>query len=63
LTTGRPYREIFLTDEGHKLAARIRARVTVDVLLLTIDAEGIERYVFKATLKAFVEFLRLPTRT
>ena len=35
LATGRPYRGIFLTDEGHKLATRVKARhrLVVDVLL------------------------------
>ena len=68
LATGRPYRGIFLTEEGHKLAGRIRTRhrLVVDVLLaLGVsaevaegDAEGIEHYVSETTLKAFEEFLR-----
>jgi DtxR family transcriptional regulator, manganese transport regulator len=68
LATGRPYRGIFLTDEGHKLATRVRARhrLVVDVLLAIgvpaeaaeADAEGIEHYVSETTLKAFAEFLR-----
>jgi len=73
LATGRPYRGIFLTDEGHKLATRVKARhrLVVD-LLLTIgvpreaaeaDAEGIEHYVSETTLKAFAEFLRLRARS
>ena len=34
LATGRPYRGIFLTDDGRRLAARVRARhrLVVDVL-------------------------------
>jgi len=73
LATGRPYRGIFLTDEGHKLATRVKARhrLVVDVLLTIgvpreaaeADAEGIEHYVSETTLKAFAEFLRLRTRT
>jgi DtxR family transcriptional regulator, manganese transport regulator len=72
LATGRPYRGIFLTDEGHRLATRVKARhrLVVDVLLTIgvpreaaeADAEGIEHYVSEATLKAFAEFLRARTR-
>jgi DtxR family manganese transport transcriptional regulator len=68
LATGRPYRGIFLTDEGHRLALRARARhrLVVDVLTAMgvpveaaeADAEGIEHHVSDATLKAFAEFLR-----
>ena len=67
LATGRPYRGIFLTDEGLKLADRVRARhrLVVDVLLALgvpaeaaeIDAEGIEHYVSDTTLKAFARFV------
>src|SRR5215468_10498162 len=73
LATGRPYRGIFLTDEGHRLAMRVRTRhrLVVDVLLTIgvpreaaeADAEGIEHYVSETTLKAFAEFLRARTRT
>jgi DtxR family manganese transport transcriptional regulator len=68
LATGRPYRGVFLTEEGQKLAARVRARhrLVVDVLLALgvpleaaeADAEGIEHYVSDATLKAFAQFLQ-----
>lgn len=67
LATGRPYRGIFLTDEGQKLAARVRARhrLVVDVLLALgvpgeaaeADAEGIEHHVSGTTLKAFARFM------
>jgi DtxR family transcriptional regulator, manganese transport regulator len=67
LATGRPYRGVFLTDEGQKLAARVRARhrLVVDILLALgvpaeaaeADAEGIEHYVSEASLKAFAQFL------
>jgi DtxR family transcriptional regulator, manganese transport regulator len=73
LATGRPYRGIFLTDEGHRLATRVKARhrLVVDVLLTIgvpreaaeADAEGIEHYVSETTLKAFAEFLRARPRT
>jgi DtxR family manganese transport transcriptional regulator len=68
LATGRPYRGIFLTEKGQKLAARVRARhrLVVDVLLALgvpaeaaeSDAEGIEHYVSETTLAAFANFLR-----
>ena len=67
LATGRPYRGVFLTQEGHKLAARVRARhrLVVDMLLALgipaeaaeADAEGIEHYVSEATLRAFAQYL------
>jgi DtxR family manganese transport transcriptional regulator len=67
LATGRPYRGVFLTEEGQKLAARVRARhrLVVDILLALgvpaeaaeADAEGIEHYVSEASLKAFAQFL------
>jgi DtxR family manganese transport transcriptional regulator len=67
LATGRPYRGVFLTEDGKKLAARMRTshRLVVDVLLALgvpaeaaeADAEGIEHHVSEATLKAFAQFL------
>lgn len=67
LATGRPYRGVFLTQEGQKLAARVRARhrLVVDMLLALgipaeaaeADAEGIEHFVSEATLKAFAQYL------
>lgn len=68
LAVSRPYRGVFLTEEGADMAARVRARhrVVVDVLLAVgvpaeaaeMDAEGIEHYVSDVTLAAFEEFLR-----
>jgi DtxR family transcriptional regulator, manganese transport regulator len=68
LATGRPYRGVFLTGEGQKLAARVRARhrIVVDVLIALgvpaeaaeADAEGMEHYVSDITLKAFSQFLQ-----
>jgi DtxR family transcriptional regulator, manganese transport regulator len=68
LATGRPYRGVFLTEEGRKLAGRVRARhrLVVDLLLALgvpveaaeSDAEGIEHYVSEITLQAFSHFLR-----
>ena len=68
LATGRPYRGVFLTEEGEALAARVRARhrLVVDLLLALgvpteaaeSDAEGIEHHVSETTLKAFAHFLQ-----
>jgi DtxR family manganese transport transcriptional regulator len=67
LATARPYRGVFLTESGHELAARVRARhrLVVDVLLALgvpveaaeADAEGIEHHVSETTLRAFGRFL------
>jgi len=71
MVTGRPYRGVFLTESGLKLAARVRSRhrLVVDVLLAIgvpveaaeADAEGIEHYVSETTLKTFARFLRSQT--
>ena len=68
LATGRPYRGVFLTEEGRRLAVRVRARhrLVVNMLLALgvpaeaaeSDAEGIEHYVSQATLSAFAQFLQ-----
>jgi DtxR family manganese transport transcriptional regulator len=68
LATSRPYRGVFLTEAGERLAERVRARhrLVVDVLLALgvpaeaaeADAEGIEHHVSDATLAAFSRFLR-----
>lgn len=65
--TSRPYRGVFLTEEGVKLADRVRARhrsvvdfliaVGVPAEIAELDAEGIEHHVSKPTLAAFEEFL------
>ncbi len=67
LATARPYRGVFLTQAGHDLAERVRARhrVVVELLLAVgvppdaaeADAEGIEHHVSQATLDAFSRFL------
>lgn len=67
LATSRPYRGVFLTEEGQALARRVRARhrLVVDVLLALgvpaeaaeADAEGLEHHVSDATLDAFARFL------
>ena len=68
LVTSRPYRSIFLTDEGRKLAdvARRRHQKVVEFLrslgvseeTALGDAEGIEHHVSEETLGAFERFTR-----
>jgi DtxR family transcriptional regulator, manganese transport regulator len=67
LVTQRPYRGVFLTAEGQKLAEASRRRhAIVEAFLRRIgvdpdsarkDAEGIEHHVSATTLKAFERFL------
>lgn len=67
LAVSRPYRGVFLTDEGAALADQVRARhrVLVDVLIALgvppevaeLDAEGMEHHVSDTTLEAFRAFL------
>jgi DtxR family manganese transport transcriptional regulator len=67
LVTAQPYRGIFLTEAGHELAHRVRARHRLMVALLRAvgvsaeaaeaDAEGMEHYASAATLEAFARFL------
>ena len=62
-----PYRSIFLTDAGRKLAARAKARHETVIAFLEAlgirpsvaraDAEGIEHHVSAETLHAFEQFL------
>ncbi|HTO78216.1 MAG TPA: manganese-binding transcriptional regulator MntR [Methylocystis sp.] len=68
LAMGLPYRGVFLTEEGRRLAQRIRARhrLVVDILLALgvpreaaeADAEGMEHFVSEPTRMAFLQFLR-----
>ena len=68
LVTALPYRSIFLTDAGRKLADESRRRHEIVVEFLTSlgipaavahsDAEGIEHHVSKETLAAFVKHLQ-----
>lgn len=67
LATSKPYRGVFLTPEGERLAERVRNRhrLVVDVLVALgvppdaaeADAEGIEHHVSDVTLAAFERFL------
>jgi len=68
LITQRPYRGVFLTEEGRQLAATARrrheiveavlCRLGVDPDTARQDAEGIEHHVSEKTLKAFERFLK-----
>lgn len=67
LVTSRPYRAIFLTDAGRRLAEDARRRhiivfeflrrLGVDEKTAHADAEGIEHHVSKRTLAAFERFV------
>jgi DtxR family transcriptional regulator, manganese transport regulator len=67
LVTSLPYRSIFLTDTGRKLATKARSRHRTVVAFLEAlgisssaaraDAEGIEHHVSAETLAAFERFL------
>lgn len=67
LVTTEPYRSIFLTDAGRKLAGKARARHEKVVAFLQAlgvppsaaraDAEGIEHHVSDETLSAMEKFL------
>lgn len=68
LAMAKPYRGVFLTEAGERLAERVRLRhrLVVDLLMAVgvpgeaaeQDAEGIEHHVSDATLAAFGRFLR-----
>ena len=70
--TSQPYRAIFLTDKGRRLAKASRDRhhvvhnvliaLGVDAEAAATDAEGIEHHVSKATLEAFRKFLNKARR-
>lgn len=67
MAIARPYRGVFLTEDGKALAHKVRARhrLVVDVLraigvpaeAAEADAEGIEHHVSETTLKAFARFV------
>jgi len=68
LAVQRPYRGVFLTEAGEKLATESRERhETVEAFLLALgvpedvarrDSEGIEHHVSPETLAIFAEFTR-----
>lgn len=67
LVTSKPYRSIFLTEEGQTLAEASRERhelvvhflmaLGVDEFTAEADAEGIEHHVSEETLQAFRKFM------
>jgi DtxR family manganese transport transcriptional regulator len=73
LVTAKPYRSIFLTDEGEAMASASRERheVVRDFLIslgvapeiADADAEGVEHHVSEATLAAFRKHLGKTART
>lgn len=68
LVTSKPYRSIFLTEQGQELAAASRERhrivreflivLGVDEETAEADTEGIEHHVSDATLEAFRRYLK-----
>lgn len=70
LVSRKPYRGVFLTDDGRKVARESRLRhQTVEAFLLSLgvsaktarlDAEGIEHYVSAETLDAFRKAMTPP---
>lgn len=68
LVTSKPYRAIFLTEEGKALAQMSQERhrlvrdfliaLGIDARTADADAEGIEHHVSDATLDKFREFLK-----
>ncbi|SFI14746.1 manganese-binding transcriptional regulator MntR [Modicisalibacter xianhensis] len=68
LVVKRPYRGLFLTETGERLAAASRrrhmiveavlCRMGVSAATARIDAEGIEHHVSSETLAAFEQFLK-----
>lgn len=73
LVTSQPYRSIFLTDDGRRLALESRHRHTIVLAFLQAigvppktamaDAEGIEHHVSAETLAAFERFLARSRQT
>lgn len=67
LVTSKPYRSIFLTEEGqtlaeasrerHELVRRFLMALGVDPITADADAEGIEHHVSEETLAAFRKFV------
>ena len=66
--TNRPYRSLFLTAEGEKLAKMCKERhdivynflraLGIDERTAHLDAEGVEHHVSEKTLNAFKKFLK-----
>lgn len=66
--TAKPYRSIFLTEKGKKIALHARQRHNLVIEFLTkigvpqetaqLDAEGIEHHVSEKTLKCLEKFIK-----
>ncbi|MDD3021323.1 MAG: manganese-binding transcriptional regulator MntR [Alphaproteobacteria bacterium] len=66
--TNRPYRSLFLTEEGERLAKECKERhdivfrflcaLGIDEQTAHLDAEGVEHHVSPKTLSAFKRFLK-----
>lgn len=66
--TNRPYRSLFLTEQGEELARTCKERhdlvyrflraIGVDDRTAQLDAEGVEHHVSPKTLAAFQKFLK-----
>lgn len=68
LVESRPYRGVFLTEEGEQLAQKVRRRhrIVVDLLMCLgvpsetaeLDSEGIEHHISDETLAVFEHYLQ-----
>jgi DtxR family manganese transport transcriptional regulator len=68
LVESRPYRGVFLTEEGEQLAQKVRRRhrIVVDLLVCLgvsnetaeLDSEGIEHHISNDTLAVFEQYLQ-----
>lgn len=68
LVESRPYRGVFLTEEGEQLAHKVRRRhrIVIDLLvslgvpmeIAELDSEGIEHHISYDTLAVFEQFLQ-----
>ena len=73
LVVKRPYRSIFLTEKGKRLAAQSRKRHNIVYAFICalgvpqrqarIDAEGIEHHISNTTLRAMSKFVRTAQRS
>ncbi len=73
LVLRRPYRSIFLTDKGKRLAAQSRRRHNIVYAFICalgvpqrqarIDAEGIEHHISNTTLRAMSKFVHTAQRS
>jgi DtxR family transcriptional regulator, manganese transport regulator len=72
LVNSQPYRSLFLTDKGRKLAEACKERhvivfeflksIGVSPKIAEMDAEGVEHHVSEETLRAFKRFIQKKSR-